>query len=342
MVGAGVIAEVKYRVIVQWTLWGGAGVLVSSGLVTFATQWRSLARAFSELADVVRGRSRRGGDPMAGVECPPAWFPLGLLALGPVVVLLGWWLFGIPPWVGVLALPLAVVLGFMAARITGETDTTPTKAFGPLTQLAYGAALPGQLVPNLMGANVTGGVGLHAADLLTDLKSGWLLGARPRPQLYAQLLGTVAGALAIVPAFELLVPDASALGGDRFPAPGAQVWAGVSKVLSAGLGALHPTARVAVVVGVGVGVLLAVLEKTLPARARAFLPSPAGLGLGFVIPGTSSVSMFAGSAIAAALGRWAPALAARAVLPVASGFIAGESLMGIAIAFGIATGVLGR
>ena len=114
---------------------------------------------------------------------------LGLTGvLGPVVVLLMRALFGIPLWIGALTVPLAVVLGFMAARITGETDTTPTKAFGPLTQLMYGGLLPGQLVPNLMGANVTGGIGLHAADLLTDLKSGYLLGARPRPQLAAQLL----------------------------------------------------------------------------------------------------------------------------------------------------------
>ena len=62
-----------------------------------------------------------------------------------------------------------------------------------------------------------GGIGLHAADLLTDLKSGYLLGARPRPQLAAQLLGTVVGAAAIVPVFDLLVPDASVLGSEKLP-----------------------------------------------------------------------------------------------------------------------------
>ena len=70
-----------------------------------------------------------------------------------------------------------------------------TAALGPVTQLVYGAALPGQLVPNITGANVTAGVGLHAADLLTDLKSGWLLGAKPRQQLVGQLFGAVAGTM---------------------------------------------------------------------------------------------------------------------------------------------------
>ena len=35
------------------------------------------------------------------------------------------------------------MLGVVAARVTGETDVTPSKALGPVTQLVYGAALPG-------------------------------------------------------------------------------------------------------------------------------------------------------------------------------------------------------
>jgi uncharacterized oligopeptide transporter (OPT) family protein len=38
----------------------------------------------------------------------------------------------------VIAVPLAMVMGFVAARVTGETDITPTKALGPVTQLVYG------------------------------------------------------------------------------------------------------------------------------------------------------------------------------------------------------------
>jgi uncharacterized oligopeptide transporter (OPT) family protein len=342
MVERGVIAAVSYRVIVQWTLWGGAALLVSSGLLTFAFQWRSITASFGGLGRALRGaRGARGAarDPLAAVEAPASWFVGGVLVLGPVVVFLMKALFGIPLWVGALTLPIGILLAFMAARITGETDTTPTKAFGPLTQLVYGALLPGQLVPNVMGANVTGGIGLHAADLLTDLKSGYLLGARPRPQLAAQLIGTVVGAAAIVPVFDLLVPDASVLGSERFPAPASQIWAGVSRVLAAGVAALHPTARIAVAAGVLAGVALVLLERWLPRRAAAFVPSPAGLGLAMVIPGTSSIAMFVGALGAELLRRFRPALAERAVLPVASGFIAGESLMGILVAILLASGL---
>jgi hypothetical protein len=54
-----------------------------------------------------------------------------------------------------------------------------------------------------------------------------------------------AGAVAVVPAFNLLVPDASVIGSEQFPAPSVQVWAGVSRALTDGMSGLHPTARTA-------------------------------------------------------------------------------------------------
>jgi len=48
-----------------------------------------------------------------------------------------------------------------------------------------------------------------------------------------------------------------------------------------------------------------------------------------------------GAAIAEVVRRWKPALAEKTVVPVASGLIAGESLMGILIALLIVTKVLG-
>jgi uncharacterized oligopeptide transporter (OPT) family protein len=107
------------------------------------------------------------------------------------------------------------------------------------------------------------------------------------------------------------------------------------------MAALHPTARLALLVGLAAGAVLVVLERTLPARARAFVPSPSGLGLGMVIPGPSSVAICLGAALAATLRRLRPAAAERLVVPAASGLIAGESIMGIAIALAVALGLGG-
>ncbi|NNB98919.1 OPT/YSL family transporter [Corallococcus exiguus] len=334
MVAQGVIPEVTYKAINSWSLWTGSAVLVSSGLLSFAFQWKSVVRSFSALGGLVGIKPKEGArvDPLADIECPPAWFPLGFALLGPVAVFLMVHLFQIPWWAGVLALPLAVVMGVIASRVTGETDTTPTKALGPVTQLIFGGLAPGNIPANVMSANATGGVGLHSADLLTDLKSGWLLGASPRQQFVAQLFGVVAGALVVVPIFKLLVPTADVLGTEQFPAPASMVWAGVSKMLASGVSALHPTARLGALCGALLGITLVLLERWAHPKVKAFIPTASGLGLAIVIPGSSSISLFVGAALAAFLRRTKPKLAEDAVLPVSSGFIAGESLLGIAIA----------
>lgn len=341
LVERGLVTGVSYKGIVAWTLWPGAAVLVASGLTSFAFDYKSVARSFTGLTRVFSRRGAANGDTgIAAVECPEWWFPAGFVVLGPIVVVLMAWLFQIPLWAGIIAVPLAVLMGFVAARVTGETDVTPTKSLGPVTQLIYGVLTPGNLSGNIMSANVTGGIGLHAADLLTTLKTGWLLGAKPRHQFYAQLFGVVAGAAVVVPAFNLILPDPSVLGGEAWPAPSCVVWAGVSKAFSGGLDALLPSSKLAIVIGLALGVALALLEKFAPRRLRLWIPSASGLGIAMVVPASNSIAMFLGAAIAEIVRRRRPALAEQTVVPVASGLIAGESLMGIVIALLIVTGVL--
>lgn len=340
LVERGIVTAVTYKAIVAWTLWPGAAILVASGLTSFAIDYKSIARSFTGLTRIFGGGKKSSEEGIASLECPEWWFPAGFAVLSPFVVFLMVWLFQIPLWAALIAVPLAVVMGFVAARVTGETDVTPTKALGPVTQMLYGVMTPGNLSGNIMSANVTGGIGLHAADLLTTLKTGWLLGAKPRHQLYAQLFGVVAGAIVIVPAFNLIIPDASMLGGEAWPAPSCVVWAGVSKAFSDGISALHETSRTAIVVGLALGVALALLERFAPKPLRAYIPSPSGLGIAMVIPGSNCIAMFIGAAIAEAIRRRSPAFAEKTVVPVASGLIAGESLMGILIAVLIVTGFI--
>lgn len=341
LVADGIVKEVSYKAIVGWTLWPGAALLVASGLTSFAFDYKSVGRSLSGLGRVFqRGRAEETG--IAAVECPDWWFPAAFVVMSPLVVALAAWLFQIPMWAGAVAVPLAALMGFVAARVTGETDVTPTKALGPVTQLVFGVLTPGNLPGNIMSANVTGGIGLHAADLLTTLKTGFLLGAKPRDQVKAQLFGVVAGALVVVPAFNLILPDTSVLGSEAWPAPSCVVWAGVSKAFSSGLGSLPPSARTAIWVGLALGVALALLEKFAPKALRPYLPSPSGIGIAMVIPASNCVAMFAGAAIAAALQRLRPRVANETVVPVASGLIAGESLMGIVIALLVVAGVLSK
>ena len=342
LVERGLVGAVSYKSIVGWTVWPGAAILVSAGLTSFALDWKSVLRSFSGMGKMFSPGSAASADPIDAVECPGWWFPAGFVVLGPVVVLLMTWLFQIPVWAGFIAVPLAVVMGFVAARVTGETDVTPTKALGPVTQLIYGILTPGNLSGNIMSANVTGGIGLHAADLLTTLKTGRLLGASPRVQFHAQLFGVLAGAAVVVPAFNILIPDPSVLGGESWPAPSCLVWAGVSKAFAGGVGALDAAARAGILAGLLLGTALALMERFAPSRLKSWVPSPSGLGIAMVIPGSNAVAMFLGALIALVFQRRRPALAQRFVVPVSSGLIAGESLMGVVVALLVVAGVLSR
>jgi uncharacterized oligopeptide transporter (OPT) family protein len=230
-------------------------------------------------------------------------------------------------------------MGFVASRVTGETDITPTKALGPVTQMMFGGLTPGNLSGNIMSANVTGGIGLHAADLLTTMKTGWLLGAKPRHQVYAQLFGVVAGAMFIVPAFRIIIPDPAVLGDSQWPAPSCLVWEGVSRAFVSGLDSLQPSVKWAMLVGLVIGTTLAIAEKYAPKKLKKLVPSANGLGIAMVIPGANAIVMFIGAAIGEVMNRRGHGAH---VVPIASGLIAGESLMGIAVALMISFGVISQ
>ncbi|MEK9146006.1 MAG: OPT/YSL family transporter, partial [Elusimicrobiota bacterium] len=327
--------KLGYKHIVAWSVWFGSAMILTSGLLAFAFQWRTVVRAVKSV-----GAAFGMGEAEESIEVPMHWFFIGLLLLTPVVVFLEWFLFGIKVWMGLLSVGMSFFIAIVASRATGETDTTPTGALGKITQITFGALDPGNITTNLITSNVTGGVGLHAADLLTDLKSGYLLDADPRQQFWAQFFGVVAGSLFVVPADTLLIPTADLLGTDKWPAPGAQTWKGVAELLAKGFHTLHPTAQAALAVGAVLGIVLVLLEKTFP-KQRAFIPSPTGLGLAFTTPANNTIAMFAGAALALWLERRKPELAERAVVPVSSGFIAGESLVGVLIAALVVLGLSG-
>ncbi|HBN07205.1 MAG TPA: peptide transporter [Cyanobacteria bacterium UBA8530] len=335
----GGIAKLSYRGIVAWSMWPGAAIMVSSGIVSFAMQWKTMARAFTSFGK--KGAASTEKNPLDKVEVPNTWFIWGTIVSGSACVVILHFAFHTAFWMGILAVLMTFVLALVACRATGETDTTPIGAMGKITQLTYGMLAPGNMVTNLMTAGVTAGAAGSAADLLTNLKAGYLVGANPRKQFLAQIFGVFAGTAIVVPAFYLLVPDISILGSDRFPAPSAQIWAGVAKMLSTGFNSLHPTAQIGLFVGLLIGIAIPLLEKFLPKKVKPFIPSAMGLGLALVIPAWNSISMFIGALIALIVLKKRPQIDETYTIPVASGIIAGESLMGVAIALLGAFGIFG-
>jgi uncharacterized oligopeptide transporter (OPT) family protein len=215
---------------------------------------------------------------------------------------------------------------------------------GKITQLTYGVIAPSNMTTNLMTASITAGAATHSADLLTDLKSGYLLGSNPRQQTIAQFFGVIAGVLLCVPIYTIIVktpPKSDAvtatahaetnLGTEKLPAPSAKVWAAVAEVLNKGLGGLPKGTGWAMLVGALLGVVITLCEELLPKQYVKWIPSATGLGIAGVVPAFNSISMFLGALAAWIWSKAHAESAEKYVISGSSGLIAGESLMGVAV-----------
>lgn len=320
---------------VTWLLWPGVTLMVVASLVSFAFSWRSIVRTFTNLGKA--GGDSAGGDP------PMRYFLLLMIVATISAVVLQITFFGIAWWMAILAVVLSFMLAMVAARVSGETNTTPVGAMGKVTQLTFGALAPGNPVPNLMTASVTGGAASQCADLMHDLKCGNMIGATPWKQVVAQICGVMSGSALGTFFYIAMIPNPQEqLIIGEYPAPAVVQWKAVAEVMKVGLRGLPEGAPLAMAIAAVIGVLLPCMEKFLPKRGVALVPSAAAVGLAFVIPGNNSISMFLG-ALAALVFSWlSPSLAGRFLVAICAGLIAGESLTGVTIALGeTAQGLLG-
>jgi OPT family oligopeptide transporter len=335
-----VTGDGKQYLFMRWGLWGGTALMVMASLTALAFQWKTIVRAFSA--------RKGGGDESAAslaamdqIEVPFVWMVIGMIPITIAMVIIQYVAFNISWWAGLIAVAMSFVLSLVASRATGETDTTPIGAMGKVMQLLFAFLKPGQIGPNLASAGIAANSASSCADLLTDLKIGYLLGANPRRQFLAQFWGVFFGTVAIVPIWFLMVPTKAKL--ESLPAPATRTWEKVAKVLTEGIDSLPQSAQVAILVGAAIGVLLPLIEKfVIPAKYRKYMISATGLGLAFMLPFYNSLAFTIGAVIALLWAKWNKRTADLYTVPLASGLVAGESLIAAFIAMlATASGLMG-
>ncbi len=218
----------------RWALWGGTAIMVFSSLTSVALQWRTFLRAFAIFKK--KGAGNAEADPIAHIEVPTSWFIAGMI---PITHRHGHRAISRVQDIDSAGCPrrgaLSFVVALVCCRATGETDTTPIGAMGKVTQLLY-AVLPGaagNTTINLAAAGATSAAGGSSADLLTVLKTGYLVGANSRKQFVAMMVGTPVWHLAIVPAWYLMVPTQEKL--EKFNLISARMWKAVADLLTQGV-----------------------------------------------------------------------------------------------------------
>lgn len=122
----------------------------------------------------------------------------GIIVSSLLCIVLVIYLFGleiIPIYAMVTALLIALFLSVLGIRALGETDLNPVSGIGKISQLIFALIVPrdrrGSVLLNLVAGGVAESGAQQAGDLMQDLKTGHLLGASPRAQFVAQIVGAI-------------------------------------------------------------------------------------------------------------------------------------------------------
>jgi uncharacterized oligopeptide transporter (OPT) family protein len=321
LVGEGILPNNPTRTqVLFWVMWPGIGMIVAGGLTILATRWRSLAEAF---------RGLRSAGTSQG-EFPLSLVLIGSLGLSVLLCYLQDVYFGLPIWMTVVAIVFSVPLMLVGLRALGETNWGPISALSNLMQGIFAAVAPGNINANILGNGTTATIASTSEGLMQDYKAGHLIGSTPRAMTIAQLIGAPVGAAALAWSYPMLVSTYGIVGEEaQLAAPTARRSAGFAEVLSAGLETLPPSTLIATAIAIALGILFALMEQS--PRLKRWAPSPTGVSLGFLLPFAALATIFIGGIIGAVWQKTSPRSAGVYLVPLASGFIAGEALIAVLV-----------
>jgi uncharacterized oligopeptide transporter (OPT) family protein len=328
----------RAEIVNQWAIWWGVGIMVVGSLVALAAKPAMLIAPFRALL----GKRAAGTDELSHIELPLKVSFIGIPILAVATAWMAHHWYGVPYVYTLLCLPLVFALSLICTNAMALTSWTPTGALSKITQFTFGAIDRSNPATNLMTAGITSSVASNAANLLSDIKPGYMLGAKPRQQAIGHVIGIVAGALASTPLFYLLFlgnhePGTSverAMTSESFGFPGAVQWKGVADIIEKGFKGLSPSIQWSL----GIAAAAAILFEVLKIRTKGKFPlSPVSIGLGVVLPPDATIAMWLGSLFFHCMhrlyakrdGTTGHTVWVLSMEPICAGIIAGAALVGI-------------
>src|SRR5918992_717587 len=223
------------------------------------------------------------------------------------------------PYAGTLtamAVPIVLIIGFLIAGICGYmagligASNSPISGVGILSIVIIASTLTPAVTPTAQSRPALVAFALFVTaiifacatisnDNLQDLKTGQLVGASPRRQQIALIVGVAAGAAVIAPVLNLLAkaygfagaPNANVVAPNPLPAPQATLISALAQGVIGG--SLEWT-----MIGIGalVGVGLIVLDTMLGAMKKIRVP-PLAVGIGIYLPMSATFAVVVGAVI---------------------------------------------
>lgn len=306
--------------VLYWIMWPAIAMVMAGGLTILAVRWRLLTEAFRAV----------GSAGTASNEFPLSLVIIGVLGLSAILCYLQELYFGIPVWMTLVMIVTSLPLMLVGLRALGETNWGPISSLSNLMQGLFAAIAPGNINANILGNGTTGTIASTSEALMQDYRAGHLIGSTPRAMTYAQLMGAPIGAAALAWSYPLLVSTYGITGDNaQLAAPTARRAAGFAEVLSGGIDQLPATALIAAGIAIVLGIIFALME--LNKGLRAFTPSPTALSIGALIPFAANAPILVGAIFAALWMLVSRRTALVYMIPLASGFIAGEALVAILV-----------
>jgi OPT family oligopeptide transporter len=330
----------RAEIVNQWSLWWGVTMMVVGSLVSLFARPQIFVSAWKNITGGRRDGEKKD-DLLKDIE-----FPLWISIVGiPVFSVLGAWVshafFGVPWLLAFISLPLIFVLTIICTNSMALTSWTPTGSLAKITQFTMGAIDPTNPASNLIPAGMTSEIASNAANLLSDIKPGYMLGAKPRQQAIGHVIGIIAGAIACVPLFFLLFlpPDANGVRStatmisEQFAMPAAIQWKGVAELIMKGLKSLPASAVISIALAAAAAIAIEVAKIATKGR---FPLSAVAIGLGVILPPESTFAMFVGALIFWIMKLRHPKPGTKAhetwvegMEPICAGLISGSALVGI-------------
>lgn len=201
-----------------------------------------------------------------------------------------------------VAIVMALFLSILGVRALGETDLNPVSGIGKISQLLFAIIVPrshpGSVLINLIAGGITEAGAQQAGDLMQDLKTGHLIGASPRAQFVAQMIGSAWAAVLSAVVYRLydLVYE---IPGSLFRIPTAVIWIDCSRLVT-GDGIPPHAGTVALAFG-AVFAVLAVVKELLKAHGGTkstlvlkYIPSGVAVGIGIYNSPSFTLARFLG------------------------------------------------
>ena len=329
------------------TLWSekvryiGVGAMVVGGLASIFSVRTGIASAFSRLAQTVRGDS--GKSPERTEKDIPI-FALGLLFLGAAVLtffiyqhLINDLKFSLLITLVMIALAFCFVA--VSSYIVGLIGTSNNPVSGmTITTLLASASLflvlgfqgDSAILATLGVAAVVCCAAAIAGDCSQDLKTGLMVKATPRYQQLGQVIGVVIPAVVIAPVLYLLNSTYGIGGEEGLKAPQATLFASLTEALFGD--ADLPTNML--LIGAGMGVVILILDAILKYMGMSFRLYLMPVAVGIYLPISLAVPIFLGGVVRffADKNRQNTEEKSDNGVLLGSGFVAGESIMGVLLA----------